>query len=67
MTNTKNVKKGDKIRVIYMSGEPEYKNKIGVVNYIDDIGQIHGTWGCLAIIPEDDQYEIIKRGSKENG
>ena len=59
MTNTKNVKKGDKIRVICMSGEPNYTGKIGVVEHIDDDGQIWFGYGC-AIIPTVDKFEILK-------
>ncbi len=54
------IKLGDKIRIIEMKGEPEYAGKLGEVTVIDDIGQIHGTWGGLAIIPEEDTFEIIK-------
>ncbi len=54
------IKLGDKIRIIEMKGEPEYTGKLGEVTIIDDIGQIHGTWGGLAIIPEEDTFEIIK-------
>ncbi len=54
------IKLGDKIRIIEMRGEPEYTGKLGEVTIIDDIGQIHGTWGGLAIIPEEDTFEIIK-------
>ena len=50
---------GDKIRIIYMSGEPRYTDKTGIVEFIDDMGQIHGSWGGLAIIPDEDEYEII--------
>lgn len=50
---------GKHIRIIYMEGEPDYSGKIGVVTQIDDIGQIHGTWGGCAIIPETDKFEII--------
>ena len=60
MTNTKNVKKGDKIRVICMSGEPNYTGKIGIVEHIDDAGQLHGTWGGCAIIPTEDDFEILQ-------
>ena len=42
-------KVGDKLRIIEMVGEPNYANRVGVVEYIDDIGQLHGTWGGLAI------------------
>lgn len=47
-----------------MKGEPQYSRKCGIVQFIDDIGQIHGDWGGCAIIPGEDQYEIIK--SKQN-
>ena len=47
-----NAKKGDTIRIIEMVGEPRYSGKIGTVEHIDDIGQIHGTWGGCAIQPE---------------
>lgn len=54
------VEVGDTIKIIYMNGEPQYSGKQGVVTYIDSIGQIHGTWGGCAIIPSEDEYEIIK-------
>ena len=53
------LKIGDKIRIIYMDGEPQYSGKVGPVTLIDDAGQVHGTWGGCALIPETDQYEII--------
>ena len=52
-------KVGDKIRIINMEGEPEYTGRIGVVEYIDDAGQIHGTWGGCALIPETDDWMIL--------
>ena len=55
-----NVKVGDKIRIIYMNGEPQYSGKVGIVQIIDGIGQIHGTWGGCALIPGTDEFEIIK-------
>ena len=54
-----NVHIGDRIKIIHMEGEPHYKDREGVVTHIDDAGQIHGTWGGCAIIPEIDTY-IIK-------
>lgn len=54
------VKIGDTIKILQMKGEPQYTGKIGIVKKIDDAGQIHGTWGGLAIIPEEDTFEIIK-------
>ena len=52
---------GDTIRIIEMTGEPQYAGKTGVVKFIDDLGQIHGTWGGCAIIPEEDDFEVIAR------
>lgn len=54
------VKVGDKIRIIYMEGEPQYWDKEGIVRTIDDMGQIHTTVGGCALIPGVDEFEIIK-------
>ncbi len=54
------VKVGDKIRIIQMDGEPQYSGKVGVVEHIDDIGQIHGNWGGCSLITGVDQYEIVE-------
>ena len=51
------VKVGDKIKIIQMNGEPQYSGKTGVVEVIDDIGQIHGSWGGCVLIPGVDEYE----------
>ena len=53
------IKVGDKIRIINMIGEPQYNGKVGIVESIDDIGQIHGTWGGCALIPDIDEFEIV--------
>ena len=53
------IKVGDKLRIINMEGEPQYTGKEGTVEYIDDAGQIHGTWGGCALIPDEDEFEII--------
>ena len=50
---------GTRIKIVYMQGEPHYTNREGVVTYIDDAKQIHGTWGGCAIIPDADRFEII--------
>ena len=54
-------KVGDKIRIIYMNDPmgDRYAGKTGEVTYIDSIGQLHGTWGGLAIVPGVDFFEII--------
>ena len=54
------IKVGDKIRIIRMKDEPHYNNVIGIVTLIDDSGQIHGTWGGCALIPDIDEFEILK-------
>ncbi|MEW6606270.1 MAG: DUF4314 domain-containing protein [bacterium] len=51
---------GDKIRIIDMKGEDHYNGREGVIEYIDGLNQLHGTWGDLAIIPEEDLIEVIK-------
>lgn len=52
---------GDTIRIIEMQGEPQYTGREGVVRSIDDAGQLHGDWGGLAVIPGEDQFELITR------
>ena len=54
------VKIGDKVRIIVMYGEPQYSGREGIVERIDDEGQMHGTWGGCDIIPETDSYEVIE-------
>lgn len=56
------VKEGYTIKIVYMEGEPKYKGKIGKVTHIDSIGQLHGTWGGLAVVPECDKIEILDKG-----
>ena len=59
-----NTKIGDNILIISMQGEPDYTGKTGVVTRIDSLGQLHGTWGGLAIIPEEDTFQIINGENK---
>lgn len=59
------LKIGEKIKIISMSGEPDYNGRTGVVESIDDIGQVHGTWGGCAIIPGVDEYEIITNNKEQ--
>lgn len=54
---------GDTIRINHMSGEPRYTGREGVVRSIDDMGQIHGSWGGLAVIAGEDDITIIKKKS----
>ena len=50
---------GQKVKIIWMDGEPQYCGRTGTIEYIDDIGQLHGTWGGCALIPGVDSYEIV--------
>lgn len=59
-----NIKIGDIILIISMQGEPDYTGKTGVVTRIDSLGQLHGTWGGLAIIPKEDTFQIINGENK---
>ena len=61
-----NMKIGDTIRIIRMNDDggkdlqaKMYNGRSGVVEHIDSLGQLHGTWGGLAIIPETDEFEVI--------
>ena len=51
---------GDQLVILYMNDEHgyAYEGRVGRVTDIDSIGQIHGTWGSLALIPETDIYEL---------
>ena len=60
------VKIGDTIRIIRMNDDGGkdlqarmYNGRSGVVEHIDSKGQLHGTWGGLAVIPGVDDFEVI--------
>ncbi len=61
MTSDKRI--GCKIRIIRMddalSGS-RYNGREGYITSVDGMGQLHGTWGFLALIPGVDDYEYIK-------
>lgn len=54
------VRIGDKIRIVEMVGESDYSGKIGIVENIDSIKQVHGTWGGLALQLERDTIEVLE-------
>lgn len=56
---------GKKIRIIEMKDEPTYTGRIGIVDHVDGINQLHGTWGGLAIIPGTDKFEILEEEDSE--
>jgi hypothetical protein len=58
-----NKMKGKRIRLIKMVDPQAVPNETtGTITHVDGIGQIHVKWDngrSLAIIPEEDEYEII--------
>ena len=53
-------KPGTKIHIVKMAGEPHYTGREGVIKNIDSDGQLHGTWGGLAVRPDEDEFYEIK-------
>ena len=55
------VKPGTRIRITKLEDpfDDSYPGREGEVKYIDDIGQLHGTWGFLAVIPESDEFIVL--------
>lgn len=54
------LKVGQRIRIVEMVGEPQYSGRTGEVTHIDDMGQVHGTWGGCALRPMDgDRWEVV--------
>ena len=51
---------GKEILIVEMKGEPHYNGKTGIVKSEDSMGQLHGTWGGLALQPEHDTFEVIE-------
>lgn len=58
MKSRSEVEPGDIIHIYHMFGESQYAGSEGMVRWIDDIGQIYGTWGESALQYTDD-WEII--------
>ena len=62
-------KVGDTIRIVSMDDDNgkdlrarEYNGREGVIELIDSIGQLHGTWGGLAVNPQVDIFDVIREG-----
>lgn len=57
------MKVGDKIRITYMEGEPQYSGREGIVTEIatDPWGDTYaeGTWGGCILYLATDSYETI--------
>lgn len=62
----KKVKVGDNIKIIKMLGEPSYTGRVGIVEFIDGFGQLHGSWGGLAIQEDNDRYVVIEGGVEDD-
>lgn len=55
------MKVGDKIRINHLKDEDNtYDGKEGTITYIDSLGQLHGTWGGIGVIPEEDDFDILQ-------
>ena len=55
---------GQRIHILKLKGEEtltgeEYTHREGTITSIDDLGQLHGTWGGLAVIPESDRFYVV--------
>lgn len=61
MTNAGIIRPGAHIRIISLDDpyDSSYNGRTGFVKFIDDAGQLHGTWGGLAIIPKQDTIEVV--------
>ena len=57
------VKVGDTIRITKLDDpyDHSYVGREGVVEHIDSMGQLHGTWGGLAVIPGEDDFIVTHR------
>ena len=59
---------GDTIRITSMSDpyipQGSYDGREGIVEHIDSIGQLHGTWGGLAVIPGEDSFTVIRKAGE---
>ena len=59
---------GDTVKILGFSGDCYESErcligKTGVVEYIDDMGDLHGTWGSLALTPED-EYMVLQKADE---
>ena len=59
---TYDVHEGDTIRITRLDDpfDKTYVGREGKVEHIDGMGQLHGTWGGLAVIPGEDGFIVIK-------
>lgn len=53
---------GKTIRIESMPNEPrerDYIGRDGKVLFVDDMGDLHGTWGGLSLIPNVDSWSVL--------
>ena len=51
---------GKLILITHMEGEPHMMGKQGIVTHVDSSGQLHGTWGGLAVLPMVDKFIVLE-------
>ena len=51
---------GKLLVIVQMKGEPDYWGRVGRIKHVDGAGQLHGTWGSLAVVPGVDKYLILE-------
>ena len=59
------VQVGDVIHIDYMNGEPEYAGREDTVRKLDEMGQIHRTWGRSALHEGADPLPILGSASPQ--
>ena len=57
--NKKTITVGSEIIIIDMKNEKDYAGRYGTIVHIDDIGQLHGSWGGCTLIPGVDSFLVI--------
>lgn len=57
------IKVGDRIRIIELKDDPNtsYNGREGEIEFIDSMGQLHGTWGGLAVLVGVDRFTQLPR------
>lgn len=52
---------GMKVFIIHIVDDAEdYFGRVGFITHIDDIGQLHGTWGGLALVSDLDNFIVVE-------
>ena len=56
------VRKGTEILITKLDDpfDDSYPGKTGTVKSIGRMGQLYGTWGFLEVIPDSDEFTIIR-------